>query len=309
MLKWSLPALVVLSLSYTDDSVATSQTQAAPAHNGSVLMRWQWTSAQGRTYDLHLKASAHDLKRALTDKQRLDYSLEFPLQAMQGYLNPRLEQVIEKINTLSESKTPYFESVTDALSNQSDTPEATIFWQAFSQYQRDAFYHLRILPCENPHKVKGPCIRPNYSQLFYAHKGSLKDLAQQFSTPAHLKNADKIHLARQWVNTIPDSPEQYQRFNLPILGLTDNALDSDERALVLAMIIAEIEPKAALKLIYPLSSLGSASPTWLAIPAHFGVEGEKVIIDDEMHILLSGPTNKLESLIETQVELISISLY
>ena len=240
MLKWSLPALVVLSLSYTDDSWATSQT--TQAQQSPTLMRWQWTSENGQTYDLQLKASEYHLQRALRDQQLLGDSLENPLQAMRRYLNPKLEGVIEKINTLSESETPYFESVNDALNNQSDTPEATIFWQAFSQYQRDAFYHLRILPCENPHKVKGPCIRPNYSQLFYAHKGSLKHLAQQFSTPEHLKNAEKIHLARQWISTIPDSPEQYQRFNLPILGLIDNALDSDERALVLAMIIAEIEP-------------------------------------------------------------------
>ncbi len=305
MLKWLYPTLLLLSFTSYTKTVAPSQS--LPLNEVSTLMRWEWTTVDGHQQTIELSASEVQIKRALTDKQRLDYSLTSPLQALESYLTPRLELVIAKINELSQSTTPYFDSVKQAINHNSDSPESILFWQAFNQYRKDAFYYLRILPCENPQNTQTACIRPNYSQLFYAHKGSLQALAHQFS---HLKqNHEKIELARSWVNSIPESEEQNKVFHPPLLALTNNTLDSDERALVLASLIAEIVPSAALKLIYPLHSLGSASPTWLAIPASFNITGEQVMIDSELYVLISGPEQKLNRLINNNIELISISLY
>ncbi len=58
--------------------------------------------------------------------------------------------------------------------------ESTLFWQAYQQYQDDAFYQMRVVPCVHPANRKLPCVRPNYSQLFYQFKGDLRALAKQF---------------------------------------------------------------------------------------------------------------------------------
>lgn len=301
-MKWFFVALFMFgSYSSLSEEVRSDHKQQTA--------RWEWTSTKGEKQSITLNLSESDVQRALKDKQRLDYSLAFPLEALQGYLHPLLQQVIDQINQLREDPEPYFTSLSHALGNEDNTPESALFWQAFNQYQRDAFRHLRILPCEDPQKTRSPCIRPNYSQLFYAHKASMQKVARQFVKSKALTRHEHIQHMSDWINSIPQREEQHNQFFPPMLGLTQNALDSDERALTLAGLISEVAPTANLKLIYPIRSLGSASPTWLAIPASLGVAGEKVVIDDEIYILLSGPKSTLQSLIQDNIELISISLY
>lgn len=184
--------------------------------------------------------------------------------------------------------------------------ESTLFWQAYQQYQEDAFYQMRVVPCVHPANRKLPCVRPNYSQLFYQFKGDLRPLAKQFSAK---DLATSVGLLQEWLSAIPTPPEQMDHFAPPLQALQDNKADSDEKALLMASLLAELAPQYMLSIIYPNISIGSVSPAWLAITADSGLKGDTLMIGNQRHVLLTGSPLLAQQMTMAKIPLISEPLY
>ncbi len=165
---------------------------------------------------------------------------------------------------------------------------------------------MRVVPCVHPANRKLPCVRPDYSQLFYHFKGQLKPLAQQFAAK---DLATSVSLLQEWLNAIPTQPEQLDHFAPPLQALQDNKADSDEKALLMASLLAELAPQYVLSIIYPDISIGSVSPAWLAITADSGVPGDVVVINNQRHVLLTGSSLLAQQMTMAKIPLISESLY
>ncbi len=85
---------------------------------------------------------------------------------------------------------------------------------------------------------------------------------------------------------IPTPSEQMDHFAPPLQALQENKADSDEKALLMASLLAELAPQYNLSIIYPDISIGSVSPAWLAITADSGLEGDTLVIGNQRHVLL-----------------------
>ena len=213
---------------------------------------------------------------------------------------------INLINQSSPETATKFRNLEQAFTLRDDSMESMLFWQAYQQYQEDAFYQMRVIPCVHPANRKLPCVRPDYSQLFYHFKGHLKPLAQQFAAK---DLATSVSLLQEWLNAIPTQPEQLDHFAPPLQALQDNKADSDEKALLMASLLAELAPQYVLSIIYPDISIGSVSPAWLAITADSGVPGDVVVINNQRHVLLTGSSLLAQQMTMAKIPLISESLY
>ncbi|MGL5607053.1 MAG: hypothetical protein ACRDDN_03140, partial [Aeromonas veronii] len=98
-------------------------------------------------------------------------------------------------------------------------------------------------------------------------------------------------------------------FAPPLQALQDNKADSDEKALLMASLLAELAPQYVLSIIYPDISIGSVSPAWLAITADSGVPGDVVVINNQRHVLLTGSSLLAQQMTMAKIPLISESLY
>lgn len=237
---------------------------------------------------------------------QLDTALNFPLETLYSYISPRLYNSINQINQHSPETATKFRNLEQAFTLHDSSLESAQFWQAYRQYQEDAFYEMRVQPCVHPANQKLPCVRPNYSQLFYQFKGDLKPLAQQFSAK---DLATSVTLLQEWLSGIPTPPEQMDHFAPPLQALQDNKADSDEKALLMASLLAELAPQYSLSIIYPNISIGSVSPAWLAITADSGLEGDTLVIGNQRHVLLTGSPLLAQQMTMAQIPLISEPLY
>ncbi|MCE2570999.1 hypothetical protein [Motilimonas eburnea] len=279
------------------------QEEAAP----SIKLDWFWHNEYGQEQLVNAQFTREQLKQGLQQQHRINFTLTSPVRALHGYIGPRLMHVLDSINAVSPSDATKFVSIEHAFSVRDASPESTLFWQAYYQYQDDAFNFLAVNPCYSQELEQGPCIRPNYSQVFYHSRGTFNALAQQLKSRE--SEATSIQNVQNWVLSIPDSNERLDSFSPPMAVLLENAADSDERAILLATLISQIAPKYHMFLVYPATSQGSVSPAWLTIEARSGATGTPVIIDNHQHTLLSGSSAQLKEMMQSNTPMISEPLY
>ncbi|MFL9598760.1 hypothetical protein ACKC4W_22340, partial [Aeromonas veronii] len=77
---------------------------------------------------------------------------------------------------------------------------------------------------------------------------ALQPLARQF---AQSDTAKTVALLQEWLDSIPSPNEQVDHFAPPLQALQQNRADSDEKALLMAALLAELLPDYALSIIYP----------------------------------------------------------
>ena len=276
------------------------------AQANEINLSWQWQSADGQQKHLQLTADERTFSASRHEMTQLDTALNFPLETLYSYISPRLYNSINQINQHSPETATKFRNLEQAFTLHDSSLESAQFWQAYRQYQEDAFYEMRVQPCVHPANQKLPCVRPNYSQLFYQFKGDLKPLAQQFSAK---DLATSVILLQEGLSGIPTPPEQMDHFAPPLQALQDNKADSDEKALLMASLLAELAPQYSLSIIYPNISIGSVSPAWLAITADSGLEGDTLVIGNQRHVLLTGSPLLAQQMTMAQIPLISEPLY
>ncbi|MFM4939197.1 hypothetical protein [Aeromonas enteropelogenes] len=290
-----LPGLL-LSLSLCTCAIKASE----------INLSWQWQSSDGQFKHFQLTTDDRVMAASRHDMNLLDASLTNPLETLYAYISPRLYNSINLINQNSPETATKFRNLEQAFTVHDDSVESLLFWQAYQQYQDDAFYQMRVIPCVHPANRKLPCVRPDYSQLFYHFKSDLKPLARQFAAK---DLATSINLLQEWLNAIPTRPEQMDHFAPPLQALQENKADSDEKVLLMASLLAELAPQYVLSIIYPNISIGSVSPAWLAITADSGVPGDIVVINNQRHVLLTGSPLLAQQMTMARIPLISESLY
>ncbi|PJG58343.1 hypothetical protein [Aeromonas cavernicola] len=271
-----------------------------------INLSWQLHSPDGQLKQFYLTTNDDAMAASRREVALLEASLTNPLETLYAYISPRLYNSINVINQNSPETATKFRNLEQAFMLHDQSDESGLFWQAYQQYQDDAFYQMRMVPCIHPSNRKLPCVRPNYSQLFYDFKSDLKPLAHQF---AGRDLQSTISLLQAWLNAIPTPPEQAEHFALPLQALQDNKADSDEKVLLMASLLAELAPQYSLSIIYPDISIGSVSPAWLAITADSGVSGDVVVINEQRHVLLTGSPLLAQQMALAKIPLISESLY
>ncbi|HHQ4691465.1 TPA: hypothetical protein ACSPZ4_002280 [Aeromonas veronii] len=287
-------------------SLTLFATLGATSNASEINMSWQWQSSDGQRKHFHLTTNDQVMAASRHEMSLLDASLTNPLETLYAYISPRLYNSLNLINQSSPETATKFRNLEQAFTLRDNSMESLLFWQAYQQYQEDAFYQMRVVPCVHPANRKLPCVRPDYSQLFYHFKDQLKPLAQQFAAK---DLATSVSLLQEWLNAIPTQPEQLDHFAPPLQALQDNKADSDEKALLMASLLAELAPQYVLSIIYPDISIGSVSPAWLAITADSGVPGDVVVINNQRHVLLTGSPLLAQQMTMAKIPLISESLY
>ncbi|MFM5714899.1 hypothetical protein ACET77_12765 [Aeromonas allosaccharophila] len=287
-------------------SLTLCTTLGATGNANEINMSWQWQSTDGQRKHFQLTTDDQVMAASRHEMSLLEASLTNPLETLYAYISPRLYNSINLINQSSPETATKFRNLEQAFTLRDNSMESLLFWQAYQQYQEDAFYQMRVVPCVHPANRKLPCVRPDYSQLFYHFKGQLKPLAQQFAAK---DLATSVSLLQEWLNAIPTQPEQLDHFAPPLQALQDNKADSDEKALLMASLLAELAPQYVLSIIYPDISIGSVSPAWLAITADSGVPGDVVVINNQRHVLLTGSSLLAQQMTMAKIPLISESLY
>lgn len=273
----------------------------------SIKLDWFWQNEYGQEQVVNAQFTRTQLKLGLQQQHRINFTLNSPVRALHGYIGPRLMHVLDSINAVSPDDATKFVSIEHAFSVRDASPESTLFWQAYYQYQDDAFNFLAVSPCYAQAAEQGPCIRPNYSQVFYHSRSTFNALAEQLKSRE--SEATSIQNAQNWVLNIPDSQERLDTFSPPLAVLLENAADSDERAILLATLISQIAPNYHMFLVYPAGSKGSVSPAWLTIEARSGANGVPVVIDNHQHTLLSGSSALLKEMMISNTPMISEPLY
>lgn len=266
-------------------------------------LQWQWQSVQGKQ-QIAFEVSERDLRASELEMQRLDSALNFPIESLYSKMGSKLEGSLVEINRVTPADNLKFASLEQALALQDDSIPSMLFWQAYQQYEEDAFFEMRIVPCQSQDRT--PCVRPNYSQLFYGLKHALQPLARQFVRPDIRQS---VTLLQEWLARIPAGREQQDHFTPPLQALERNQADSDEKALLMAVLLAELAPRYGLRLVYPDNSRGSVSPAWLIISADSGLPGATIMINQKPHVLLTGNLGDVKKLMDARVQLVSESLY
>ena len=270
-------------------------------------VNWHWQDIYGQALSVNSEFAQDTVEHSLLDSYKVSFSLTYPIKAIHAFLSPRLEYAIQRINYYSDDHEPKITDLKSAFATTDESRTSQLFWQAYNQYQDDAFYHLKISPCVHPEHVERPCVRPNYSQLFYENRGHLKDIARQLSSQQPLLRAVKD--AQHWVYRIPNKSEQQGNFLPPVSVLQSNVADSDEKALLLAALVSQLVPKYSLHLLYPSASVGSVSPVWLIIDSKSGVEGQKITLNNGQFTIISGSKSALDEMISSATKMTNESLY
>ncbi|MFT5808828.1 MAG: hypothetical protein ACI9LG_003154 [Moritella dasanensis] len=288
-------------------NLSSSMMNLPNSETNSFSINWQWTDKEGKNLKVNSFFDTEIVEISLLDSYKLSFSLSYPIKAIHTYLTPRLEFAIERINFYTPDDQEKLIDIRYTFTNKDDSNASQLFWQAYDQYQNDAFYHLKITPCVHPDNKDLPCVRPNYSQLFYEYRAYLKDIATQLAEQQSFTTAVKN--AQQWVYAIPDREEHDDSFFSPISVLKTNEADSDEKVLLLATLISQLAPEYELFMLYPSDSIGSVSPVWLTIDSKSGVEGQKIMINENQYTVILGSKTKLDKILSSNTELISESLY
>ncbi|MGY5450705.1 hypothetical protein ACVFI8_07125 [Agarivorans sp. MS3-6] len=284
-------------------AISNTSNLEEPSFSGE----WHWPDTQGNYQQLNVQFSEKLLAESETETFKINYSLTYPSQAISAYLSPRLEHAITMINQYVADPDTRIDDMLSALKNGDDSPSSRMLWDAYKQYTQDAFRHLGLLPCAHPQGAEYPCVRPNYSQLFYQNRTRILPVVESFSKQTDLNRS--LAEAQAWLVTIPIKQENTFSFSPPISVLKDNLADSDERALLLAVVLSELAPNYPIYMVYPASSVGSASPAWLTIDSRSGIEGPTIMIDQQAHTLVSGSPSLIKEMLLADVAMISDALY
>ncbi|MPW31681.1 hypothetical protein F9L16_22145 [Agarivorans sp. B2Z047] len=301
----ALGLLYLSSLLFSNQSLSIAANEQLG--DNTFYGEWQWSDTQGQYQQLKLHFSEDLIHQSEVETFRLSYSLTYPSQAISAYLSPRLEHAVAMINQYVDDPETRLDDILQALRSDSDSPSSKMLWDAYEQYTHDAFRHLGLLPCLHPQGAQYPCVRPNYSQLFYQNRDRVNPIIEHFTQQGDLNRS--LAEAQAWLLTIPSKQENNYSFTSPVDVLKDNRADSDERALLLALVLSELAPNYPLYMVYPADSVGSASPAWLTIDASSGIEGPTIIIGDSAHTLVSGSSELIKEMLLAEVQLISDALY
>lgn len=304
---WLFLPLISQASPPNSDNVASLINNFSLEQPEAFTVDWPEKNQLGNELNVRSFFNAKSVEQSTLDRYKVSFSLSYPIKAIYTYLSPRLEFAIQRVNYYIADEETKITSLKSAFSIRDNSPTSALFWQAYNQYQNDAFYHLKISPCVHPASDTIPCVRPNYSQLFYEYKAYLKDIATQLYDGDSLDTAVKN--AQQWVLTIPDREEHIYSFFPPITVLESNQADSDEKALLLATLISQLAPKYHLYMVYPSDSIGSVSPAWLTIDSSSGIKGEQITINNQQHTVISGSKKELAKMLITNTKMISESLY
>lgn len=100
-----------------------------------------------------ISASRHEMSL-------LDASLNYPLETLYSYISPRLYNSINLINQTSPETATKFRNLEQAFTLHDDSMESTLFWQAYQQYQDDAFIRCGWCPASIPPIASCPACVP-----------------------------------------------------------------------------------------------------------------------------------------------------
>ncbi|GDY26815.1 hypothetical protein [Agarivorans sp. Toyoura001] len=284
-----------------------SITTPGEINDNTFYGEWQWADTHGDSQQLQLQFSEELINQSEVETFRISYSLTYPSQAISAYLSPRLEHAVSMINQYVDDPETRLDDILEALRSDNGSPSSKMLWDAYEQYTQDAFRHLSLLPCLHPQGAQYPCVRPNYSQLFYQNRSRVNPLIEHFQQQQDLNRS--LAEVQAWLLTIPTKQENNYSFTSPVDVLKDNRADSDERALLLALVLSELAPNHPIYMVYPADSVGSASPAWLTIDASSGIEGPTIMIDEHPHTLVSGSSELIKEMLLADVQLISDALY
>ena len=275
----------------------------------TISIEWSWKKNDGQTLYINTELNSDELAKDKEYFFKLSYSLSYPKEAIRAYITPRLSYAMELINRYTPESEVKLSSLEQALNLNDNSLSSQLFWQAYRQYQSDAFNHFQISPCMHPTDTRKPCVRPNYSNLFYHYKGLTKNLAVQLKSNGEEEIKDVIQKAQNWLASISDVQERTYSFSSPLNVLSLNQADSDEKALLLATIVSELAPAYELFIVYPENSVGSVSPAWLVIDAKSGAKGDSIYIENKEHILISGSNTIMDEILNSHIALVSERLY
>ncbi|WP_051326503.1 MULTISPECIES: hypothetical protein [Aliagarivorans] len=294
---------VLVSLWLVPSAMAMSEQEQTLPFQGN----WSWTDNRGALRQSQIEINQDMRTEAEQERIKVSFSLAYPVQALSTYLTPRLNYAVKMIRRHQQVSQ---EHLVEALRKDTvdlNDPAAMMMWDAYEQYKQDAYRHLIVKPCQHPDHAALPCVRPNYSQLFYLNRGRLGGLAQQLHSP--LGPSYSLENAKAWLGNIPEREETRHDFASPLNVLTSNSADSDERALLLAVLMSRMAPGYTMHMLYPEGSIGSVSPAWLTIDASSGIEGVTVIIDERPHTVISGPHEQIQQALLSKTKLVSDALY
>ncbi len=147
-------------------SLTLCTTLGATGNASEINMSWQWQSTDGQRKHFQLTTDDQVMAASRHEMSLLEASLTNPLETLYAYISPRLYNSINLINQSSPETATKFRNLEQAFTLRDNSMESLLFWQAYQQYQEDAFYQMRVIPCVHPANRKLPCVRPDYSQLF-----------------------------------------------------------------------------------------------------------------------------------------------
>ena len=116
------------------------------AQANEINLSWQWQSADGQRKHLQLSTDERAFSASRHEMTQLDTALNFPLETLYSYISPRLYNSINQINQHSPETATKFRNLEQAFTLHDSSLESAQFWQAYRQYQEDAFYEMRVQP-------------------------------------------------------------------------------------------------------------------------------------------------------------------
>ncbi|RKF14471.1 hypothetical protein DBZ36_17620 [Alginatibacterium sediminis] len=268
--------------------------------------QWLWAGADGNLLQIKLRLSQEELYQSNLEQFRVNYTLQYPRQAMAIYLTPRLNHAVKAIHQYSGSSNEV-PSITQAINTRDDSPGSQLFWSAYMQYQGDAMRFFNVAPCVFNNTLSGACLRPDYSSLFYNNLKRLEPLALQFKVED--KPRESLNNALDWLSSLDTKQEDNTVFAGPAQVVMMQAADSDERALLLAILVSHLAPELPMYVVYSSQLSPESSPVWLALDARSGLEGPSVMIDSRPHVIISGPKEIAKEQLLVGNALVSTSIY
>ena len=214
---------------------------------------------------LQLTADERTFSASRHEMTQLDTALNFPLETLYSYISPRLYNSINQINQHSPETATKFRNLEQAFTLHDSSLESAQFWQAYRQYQEDAFYEMRVQPCVHPANQKLPCA----PQLL----PSCSISSRETSNPWHSSFQPGISppaSSAGWLSGIPRSRWTTSLRHLQAPGTTR---PTATRGAAHGQSAGGLAPQYSLSIIYRTSSIGGVPPAWLAITADSGLEG------------------------------------
>lgn len=275
------------------------------AQANEINLSWQWQSADGQQKHLQLTADERTFSASRHEMTQLDTALNFPLETLYSYISPRLYNSINQINQHSPETATKFRNpnrplpCTTAASNPPSSGRPT------GNIRRTPSTRCGSSPaCTRPIRSCPACAPTTPSCSISSRRPQTPGAAVFGQGSRHQR-----HPAAGVAERHPHPARADGPLRSAPQALQDNKADSDEKALLMASLLAELAPQYSLSIIYPNISIGSVSPAWLAITADSGLEGDTLVIGNQRHVLLTGSPLLAQQMTMAQIPLISEPLY